>query len=514
MSRSASSAEPPQHAHRCTRRSFLQAVGGAGVGLLYSPAWRAAGTLARAAGTGEALAGAADHTIRIRTGLVELATDKIISTTTYNGQCPGPLLRLKEGRRVTVEVHNDTDTPELLHWHGQFVPPEVDGAAEEGTPFIPPHGRRRLTFTPGPAGFRFYHTHARAGADLTAGQYSGQVGPVYIEPKHEPGAYDREVFLVLKEFAPSFSRGGDMAMDFLSPSTRVKSLEQSGESRMKASLAKGAPHGYEVGYDLFAVNGHMLGHGAPIRVKSGERVLLHVVNASATEIRSLALPGHTFKVVALDGNPVPTPSSVPVLWIGTAERVSAIVDMKHPGVWVLGDLADDDRKRGMGIVVEYAGRSGKPQWVAPPHFRWDYSRFAARPGTSHARLTPPDETITMTFAKDNAALDGFNRWTINGAAFSMEKMEPMFHLSQGKRYRLQMRNASDDIHPMHLHRHTFELTKIAGQPMAGLLKDVAMLGGYQEMEVDFTADRPGLSLFHCHMQLHMDYGFMALFDCA
>ena len=124
----------------------------------------------------------------------------------------------------------------------------------------------------------------------------------------------------------------------------------------------------------------------------------------------------------------------------------------------------------------------------------------------------PDETIEMTFAKDNAAEDGFNRWTINGVPFSMDKMEPMFRLHQGKRYRLLMRNASDDIHPMHLHRHSFELTRVGGKATAGVIKDVAMLGGYQEMEVDFTADNPGRTLFHCHMQLHMDFGFMALFD--
>ena len=57
---------------------------------------------------------------------------------------------------------------------------------------------------------------------------------------------------------------------------------------MKASLAKGMPHGYEVGYGLFTINGRMLGHGEPIRVKQGERVLFHVLNGSATEIRSLA----------------------------------------------------------------------------------------------------------------------------------------------------------------------------------------------------------------------------------
>jgi FtsP/CotA-like multicopper oxidase with cupredoxin domain len=253
----------------------------------------------------------------------------------------------------------------------------------------------------------------------------------------------------------------------------------------------------------------MLGHGEPIRVKRGERVLLHIVNGSATEIRSLALPGHTFKVVALDGNPLAAPVEVPVLWLGTAERISAIVDMTHPGVWILGDVGED-RDHGMGIVVEYSGETGKPAWAAPPSFKWDYARFG-RPGSAPP---PVDERIEMTFTKDNAALDGFNRWRINGVAFSMENMQPMFHLHQGKRYRLRMSNASDDIHPVHLHRHSFELTRIAGKATAGIMKDVVMLGGYQQAEVDFVADNPGKTLFHCHQQLHMDFGFMALFDYA
>jgi FtsP/CotA-like multicopper oxidase with cupredoxin domain len=451
----------------------------------------------------------ADYTLRISTGLVELAPDRIIATTLYNGQFPGPLLRLREGRAVTVDLYNDTDAPEQLHWHGQLVPTDVDGSAEEGTPFIPPHGHRRIVFRPGPPGLRFYHTHTRAGLDLRAGQYSGQVGPVYVEPKDAPGAYDREVFLLLKEFDPSFSRGGDMAMDFLAPTARDRRLEDAGESAMRASLAMGMPHGLEVGYGAFSINGKMLGHGEPIHVTANERVLFHIVNGSATEIRSLALPGHVFEVTALDGNPVPTPATVPVLWIGTGERVSAFVKMMHPGVWVLGDLSDDDRGRGCGVVIEYAGATGKPQWAAPTPFRWDYTRF----GTSAASSLVPDETLDLVFSKENAAQDGFNRWRINGAAFSMDAMTPKFPLQRGKRYRLRMRNASDDIHPMHLHRHSFELTKIAGRQTAGVIKDVVMLGGYQEMEVDFTATNPGLSLFHCHMQLHMDYGFMALFDC-
>jgi FtsP/CotA-like multicopper oxidase with cupredoxin domain len=302
----------------------------------------------------------ADYTLRIGTGLVELSPTYIISTTLYNDQFPGPLLRFKEGQQVVVDVHNDTDTPELVHWHGQLVPSDVDGASEEGTPFVPAHSMRRIAFVPRPAGFRFYHTHVFAGADLNQGTYTGQVGPVYIEPQSDPGAYDREVFLILKEFGPSWSRGGDMSMDMLvgAPNAALQQMGKAADEK-----AKGTPKGFEIGYELFSINGRMRGHGEPIRVKYGERVLFHVLNASATEIRSLALPGHVFRVVALDGNPVPTPANVPVLWLGTAERVSAIVEMKHPGVWTMGDLSDDDRRHGMGIVVEYSSRKGAAQWV-------------------------------------------------------------------------------------------------------------------------------------------------------
>ncbi|MGN6179260.1 MAG: multicopper oxidase family protein [Mucilaginibacter sp.] len=449
--------------------------------------------------------GKADYTIRIGTGLIEVAPQHIISTTTYNGQFPGPLLRFKEGQQVIVDIYNDTDIPEQFHWHGQFLPVDIDGSAEEGTPYIPAHGKRRQVFKPGPSGFRFYHTHLVAGGNLSLGQYNGEVGPVYIEPKNKPTGFDREEFIVMKEFEPYFQRGGDMAMDFLpgQPITELQAMQEKVEKEHPERLK-----GYEVGYKIFTINGKQLGHGDPIKVKQGERILFHILNGSASEIRSLALPGHTFKVIALDGNPVPNPAEVPLLWVGTAERISAIVEMKNPGVWIMGDLADDDRGNGMGTIIQYEGLSGKPQWVTPKPFKWDYRIF----GDNTRKAREPDEIIHMIFAKDQAADHGFNKWTINGVSFDMMNMKPMFHLKKGKRYRLHMRNASDDIHPMHLHRHSFEITSIGGQPTSGIIKDVAMLGGFQEMDIDFTADNPGLSLLHCHMQLHMDFGFMALFD--
>jgi len=445
-----------------------------------------------------------DHKIRIATGLVELGPNTTISTKLYNGQFPGPLLRLTEGKRVAIDIYNDTDTPEQLHWHGQFVPAEVDGAAEEGTPFIPARGSKRVIFEPRPAGFRFYHTHVSAETDLTAGLYTGQAGLVFIEPQKYPGAYDREIFLTLKEFGPYLSRM-EMPSDFLVPNNRDPSLEAAQKAR-----SHNLTQGYEVAYSFFSVNGRMLGHGEPICVKAGERVLFHILNASASGIRSLALPQHVFNVVALDGFLVPRPSDVPVLWIAPAERISAIVEMRRPGVWVLGDINTENRRRGLGIVLEYAEANGEPIWGRPPQSGWDYRRF----GRSDVAPANPDATIELTFEARIGVRNGFDEFTVNGIAFSMTKMEPLFHLVHNHRYRLQLRNATEDVHPIHLHRHAFEITNISGSPTSGVMKDVVMLGALQEMTLDFTADQLGLSLLHCHMQPHMDSGFMALFVCS
>jgi FtsP/CotA-like multicopper oxidase with cupredoxin domain len=85
-------------------------------------------------------------------------------------------------------------------------------------------------------------------------------------------------------------------------------------------------------------------------------------------------------------------------------------------------------------------------------------------------------------------------------------------LKKGNRYRLFFDNDSGDVHPLHLNRHTFEITQVKGKSMSGLQKDVISVGPHSTAAIDFTADNPGLSLFHCHMQLHMDFGFMQLLE--
>jgi FtsP/CotA-like multicopper oxidase with cupredoxin domain len=210
-------------------------------------------------------------------------------------------------------------------------------------------------------------------------------------------------------------------------------------------------------------------------------------------------------VVGLDGNPVPRPQLVDVLELGTAERIDAVVEMRNPGAWILGTPKNDDRMNGMGIVIEYAGKTGTPRWIAPSKKPWDYTLFGDPRGVATF-----EEAIPLVFGKINGGTGGLNRWTINGKSYE-DKAEPRV-LRKGRRYRLVFENQTDDPHPVHLHRNSFELTNVYGKATGGILKDVVLVKGFRKIEADFTPAMQGLTLFHCHQQFHMDYGFKLLFD--
>jgi FtsP/CotA-like multicopper oxidase with cupredoxin domain len=405
-----------------------------------------------------------DIILRISEITLDLGPSHSVRTLAYNGQVPGPLLRMTEGKSVTVEVINDLKAPEMVHWHGFHIPPDVDGAHEEGTPMIQGHDRRRFTFTPQPTGTRWYHTHAMAGHNLRIGTYTGQFGMAIVEPRQNPDRYDLEVPIILHEWDPQFSSDMDMDVD----------------------------------YKIFSINGKMLGCGEPVRVKRNQRVLFRALNASATMQHRLALPGHSFQVIALDGNAVPNPQPVPILDLAPGERVDAIVVMNSPGVWILGEVDNRQRNNGAGIVVEYGDSRGKPQWKAPAPFIWDYTAFA-----SHDSALTPASILPIVIEPRS---DG-NLWAINGKSYpNTDRILPR----AGVRNRLVFDNRSDMAHPVHLHRHSFEITRSAGKPCSGLFKDVVIVPARKTVEVDFMASSPGPSLFHCHQQFHMDFGFMAL----
>ena len=180
--------------------------------------------------------GAPDITLRIGEITIEPAPRRFVRTVAYNGESPGPVLRAKEGKPLTVEVWNDTNEPEMVHWHGLHIPSDVDGAHDEGTPAVGAHDHRQYMFTPRPAGTRWYHSHGKAGKNLSKTTYSGQLGLFIVEPQNDPGRYDLEVPIILHEWDPYFDQDMDVA------------------------------------YKLFSINGKVLGAGDPIRVRPSQHV--------------------------------------------------------------------------------------------------------------------------------------------------------------------------------------------------------------------------------------------------
>ncbi len=253
------------------RRAFLQLSGLAAAGTCLSPL-----------GFG---AESALHVLRIRKSEIELGPGNRFVTIAYNGQFPGPVLRAAVGVPVRVDVVNETDTTEQIHWQGQ----ELAGGV------VPAHSRQRMEFTPSRAGLYLYHSEVVAGSDLGAGLYSGQSGALLVEPARPT----LESLVVLKGVAPFMRR---------------------------------TVRGCEVGYSGVTLNGRLPG---PLRASPGERVRLQVLNAGATETYHLELPGHVFEVTALDGNPLAAPLRVSTLQLSPGERVTAQVVVNQPTRWIV-----------------------------------------------------------------------------------------------------------------------------------------------------------------------------------
>jgi FtsP/CotA-like multicopper oxidase with cupredoxin domain len=164
------------------------------------------------------------------------------------------------------------------------------------------------------------------------------------------------------------------------------------------------------------------------------------------------------------------------------------------------------RTKGMGVVIEYAGEHGEPTWVKTARIPWDYTIF----GTQD-KVPEPDGRFELTFKKIPGERVTFNHWTINEKFWP--DTEPLI-VQAGKRYRMILHNETGDAHPVHLHRHDFEIVSMNGKPTAGVMKDIVNIPRMSNAELDFVANHPGASLFHCHMQLHMDFGFKVLVKYA
>lgn len=263
----------------------------------------------------------------------ELFPGTVTDAWTYNGRVPGPELRVREGDLVRVTVTNHLPVPTTIHWHGVDLNWKMDGVPGVTQKPIEPGETFTYEFIATPAGTRMYHTHQDSNAQMELGLY----GALIIAPRKGP-RYDVERTIILDE----------RALDF-TPQVALGQTELRGAD-------SGNGRGGAFHYDLFLMDGKGGSAIPPIHVKPNQRVLLRLINLGNLP-HAMHLHGHTFTIVATDGNPVP-PSARwrrDTVLIGPGERYDVEVVTYNPGVWMFHCHMPNHGDNGMMTLMQYEG---------------------------------------------------------------------------------------------------------------------------------------------------------------
>ena len=307
----------------------------------------------------------------------EVQPGTTIDGWTYNGQVPGPELRVREGDRVRVTLTNRLPVPTTIHWHGVELDNAMDGVPGLTQDAVAPGGEFTYEFVATPAGTRWYHSHQDPADQLELGLY----GALIIEPREPaPVHYDREYTYLLDE----------LALDF-TPQVARGLVPYPGQRR-----------GGVLPYDLFLLNGKAGAAVPPLELARGDRVLIRLINAGNL-VHSMHLHGHTMRVVATDGNPVPREGQwrKDTVTLGPGERVDLEVVGEHPGIWMFHCHMPNHSANGMMALVVYADAT--PAVPAAAGHQHDGAHQApttvttAVPATpAAAAASPPAPTATPT----------------------------------------------------------------------------------------------------------------------
>lgn len=278
----------------------------------------------------------------------ELYPGTTVKAWTYNGTIPGPEIRVTEGDTVRVTLKNQLSVPTTIHWHGVDVPNAMDGVPGMTQDAVAPGATFTYEFVAKNPGTRWYHSHQDPEIQTTLGLF----GPLIIEPRTPPagvGPFDREYTYMLSEW--SLALTPDVA-------TGAATLPTEGA---------GAPHSKEPDFDLFLMNGKANDGVPPLKVKQGQKVRIRLINAGSL-MHVMHTHGHSFKVIALDGNPLP-PSQQYVkdsVSIGPSERVDLELVADNPGTWMFHCHIEHHMANGMMTTIQYEGVSGGMGAAPPP----------------------------------------------------------------------------------------------------------------------------------------------------
>lgn len=307
----------------------------------------------------------------------DLMFDAPVKVWGFNGTMPGPEIRVREGDTVRITLKNDLPVPTTIHWHGVNVPNAMDGVAGLNQAPVDPGQEFVYEFTATPAGTRWYHSHTDPAVQVPMGLY----GALIVEPREQPVAYDREYTLMLAEWDTELTPGVAAGAEPRGP---------------KDQMLRGG----ELGADHFLLNGKMHGAVPPLYVNEGERVLIRLIHTGAIP-HPIHIHGHSFQIVATDGNPVPEAArwTKDTVLIGPAERYDLAFVADNPGVWMVHCHIEHHMANGMMTTVWYDGY--EPTGPAADAASAEATMAANDEPYGHSHDTPPSNE-TPTAAPDQA----------------------------------------------------------------------------------------------------------------
>jgi len=266
----------------------------------------------------------------------EYAPGKWVHVWGYNGQIPGPQIRVNEGDNVRVIVKNNLPDETTVHWHGVDVPWQADGVPNITQEPIQIGSEYVYEFVADPAGTRWYHSHGKSHTTAAQQLDMGLSGVFVIEPKEPTYTYDREYTLVLDEW--EIVEGG--------VNTSIAHIHGAGGMPGMSPIPD---------FNTFTINGRIFPYTEPLMVQENEKVLIRLVNAGTDAVHPMHLHGHNYEVVSRDGNPLPANLDRNVLTLHPGETVDLLVTTDNPGPWLFHCHNVHHAAAGMITLMQYEG---------------------------------------------------------------------------------------------------------------------------------------------------------------
>jgi FtsP/CotA-like multicopper oxidase with cupredoxin domain len=429
---------------------------------------------------------------------VNVGTGKSFKAWTYNGQLPGPEIRVKEGETLRAVFKNYLPEGTTIHWHGLPVPNNMDGVPGITQNPVQPGQSFVYEFNATPPGTYIYHTHASYQLD------QGLYGALVIEPKKEERSYDKEYTLLLEGWATVDGGGPEASrMGRINPGMGMMGGMM---GMMRGQPRPGEPL-HEPLYDAYGINGRVFGASAPFKVRKGDRVRLRIINASSSTIYTFRIAGHSLTITHTDGRPI-VPFEVDALRIGQSERYDVELYANNPGRWHIYNLRDGSLVSGWPLgTLLYEGIKSK-SFNADNLNRLGLSDYNLLEGIEEQYVKPVgrvDKTFRMTLS---GGMMGSPYWTINGKVYPYTDN---IDIRDGEKIRFEYFNMSMMPHPMHLPGHFFEVAGSGRSTGIRIRKDTLIIPPHMgNGAIEFIASNPGVWFHHCHNLYHMEGGMANL----